>query len=231
MSRTSCLLTGAGRGIGRAVALRLTRAGMDVLAVARTEADLKETASLCREHPGRCEIYPADVTCPDEVAAAAGRCVELFGRLDVLINNAGVAPLSALTEITDETYRQAMAVNCDGVFYACRAAWPHLVTSQGVIVNVSSAAAEDPFPGFSVYGATKAWVNTFSRALSDEGRETGIRVYSVAPGAVETPLMRELFPDFPAEKALDPDDVAGMIEVLLDPRCRYASGRTIPIGK
>ncbi len=226
-----CLITGAGRGIGRQLAIRLTRSGATVLAVARTAADLDETVSLCGGHEGRCVRRVANVTSAEEVQAAIDAAIELDNRLDVVVNNAGVAPLKPIVDLEEDEYRQAMAVNCDGVYRVCRAAWPHLEASQGVIVNISSRAAADPFPGFAVYGATKAWVNTFSQALASEGKESGVRVFSVAPGAVETPLLRSLFPDLPAEQTLDPDEVAAMVETLLDPACRYASGQTVYIQK
>jgi NAD(P)-dependent dehydrogenase (short-subunit alcohol dehydrogenase family) len=124
-----------------------------------------------------------------------------------------------------------VAVNIHSVFFGCRAAWPLLRRSRGTIINVSSMAAVDPFPGFAAYGASKAWVNTFTRGLADEGRAHGIKVFAVGPGAVETGLLRQRFPDFPAERTLQPDDVAGMVEWLLDERCQYATGQTIYVRK
>jgi NAD(P)-dependent dehydrogenase (short-subunit alcohol dehydrogenase family) len=102
----------------------------------------------------------------------------------------------------------------------------------GVVVNISSVAADDPFPGFSAYGATKAFVNLFSRALHAEGSSRGIRVYCVAPGAVETQMLRGPFPEFPADQTLDADDVAAVVECLLgSPVGRYIGGQTIRIRK
>jgi len=100
-----------------------------------------------------------------------------------------------------------------------------------VIVNISSAASVDPFPGLVAYGGTKAWVNIWSKGLADEGRPLGIRVFAVAPGAVETKMLREAFPDFPADQTLDPMDVADMVFQLSLPECRYASGQTIMVQK
>jgi len=226
----ACIITGAGRGIGRATALRLTRAGANVLAVARTARDLEETARLCGPG-GRCATHVADVSRGNDVAGMVKCCTDEFGRLDALINNAGVAPLSLIEQMDDATFAELMAVNVQAVFYTCRAAWPWLRKSGGTIVSISSVAAIDPFTGFAAYGATKAWVNTFMHGLADEGRAHGIKVFAVAPGAVETQMLRGPFPDFPAEKTLQPDDVAGMVEWLLDERCQYATGETIYVRK
>lgn len=226
----TCVVTGAGRGIGRAIVLRLARAGANVLAAARTARELEETVSLCAA-PARCVAQLANLTVREDVERLMRRCEAEFGGLDALINNAGVAPLYAIEEMTDSVFSELVAVNIQSVFLTCRAAWPLLKTSRGVIINISSMAAADPFPGFAAYGATKAWVNTFSRGLADEGRSCGVRVFAVGPGAVETQMLRGRFPDFPTEQVLQPDEVAGMVEWLLDERCRYATGQTIYIRK
>ena len=89
----------------------------------------------------------------------------------------------------------------------------------------------DPFPGFAVYGATKAWVNIFTHALAGEGKKAGIKVFGVGPGAVETQMLRKPFPDFPADQALQPDDIAGAVEWLLDERCVHMTGQTIYVRR
>lgn len=224
-----CIVTGAGRGIGRAIAVRLCRAGARVLAVARTSSDLAETTALCagNQTDHRCVALTADLSVPTQVEGSIDRCLETFGWLDVLVNNAGVAPLSTIEEMSAAAFNETMAVNVNAVFLACRKAWPALVRGQGTIINISSLAAVDPFPGFTVYGATKAWVNAFTRGLADEGRAHGIRAFALALGAVETPLLRSLFPGFPADRTLPPDDVAGVVEWLIDERCGCATGQTI----
>jgi NAD(P)-dependent dehydrogenase (short-subunit alcohol dehydrogenase family) len=227
LTRKACIVTGAGRGIGRAIALRLAGAGANIVAVARTRADLETTVSMAGRANGRCVGHPADVTRPDQVDQMVARCRSEFGRIDVLVNNAGLAPLSAVAEMSDELFQQVNAVNINAVFYACRAAWADLAASGGTIVSISSLASVDPFPGFAVYGAAKAWVNLFTRAIAAEGQAAGIKAFAVAPGAVETTMLRGAFPDFPAAQTLDPDHVAAMVELLLDERCRYSSGQTV----
>lgn len=225
----ACIITGAGRGIGRAVAHRLTAAGANVIAVARTQSDLETTVGQASGHAGRCVGVVTDVTDSKQVGRLIERVREEFGRLDVLINNAGLAPLSPVASMTDDLFDQVNAVNINAVFYACRAAWSELSASHGTIVNISSLAAFDPFPGFAVYGASKAWVNLFTKALAAEGRKAGIKVFAVAPGAVETQMLRAAFPNFPAAQTLSPDHVAGLIEMLLDERAQHSSGETIAV--
>jgi len=134
--------------------------------------------------------------------------------------------------MSDDDFEQALRANIAGVFYMTRAAWPALRRQgSGTVVNISSLAAVDPFPGFAVYGACKAWVSLFTKAADDEGRPLGIRVFAIAPGAVETAMLRQNFPDIPAEQTLAPDEVAGMIEAVCEPRASHASGQTIFIRK
>jgi 3-oxoacyl-[acyl-carrier protein] reductase len=110
--------------------------------------------------------------------------------------------------------------------------WHHLIErGGGVIINTSSVAAYDAFPGFAAYGAAKAFVVAYTKFLAREGAGVGIRVYGVAPGAVETDMLRGAFPDFPADQALEPYDVAAMFETLLLPACAYSSGQTITVSK
>lgn len=225
------IVTGAGRGIGRAIALRLAARGMNVLAVARTSGDLETTVAQAAGLPGTCTAYAADVGRSDQIDGVVKAALERFGKLDVLVNNAGVAPLCGIERITDALLAETLAVNVSAVVYACRAAWTALGRSRGTIVNLSSLSAVDPFPGFALYGATKAWVNVFTRALAAEGRQAGIKVFAVGPGAVETDMLRKAFPDFPADQTLQPADVAAAVEWLLDARAEHMTGQTIYVKK
>ncbi|RME41365.1 MAG: SDR family oxidoreductase, partial [Planctomycetota bacterium] len=145
-----------------------------------------------------------------------------------LVNNAGIAPLGSIEEMPPSRFDELHAVNVRGVYLCCRAVWPVMKRQGGgTILNISSVASADPFPGFTAYGATKAWINGWTRGLADEGKAHGIRVFAVAPGAVETRMLRDALPDFPPEHALDPREVAAFLHTLTQPACRYASGQTI----
>src|SRR6185312_4772134 len=137
-----------------------------------------------------------------------------FGRIDALVNNAGYAPARSIEELTLDEWRQIVDVNLSAVVYFCKAVWPVMKRGGGgAIVNMSSAASRDPFPGLSAYGAAKAAVNVLGLALAREGESANIRVHTIAPGAVETGMFRTLFTkeQFPTEKTLDPAEIARLI--------------------
>jgi NAD(P)-dependent dehydrogenase (short-subunit alcohol dehydrogenase family) len=232
MPAKTCVITGASRGIGLATALRFVRANYGVVAVARGAADLEAAADRIIAGGGECQTVATNIGTPAGARQAIEAALTHFGRIDVLVNNAGAAPLAPIEQMTDEDFTRAVAANVGGVFHTTRAVWPHLRTQEGgTVVNISSMASADPFPGFAVYGACKAWVNLFTKATADEGRRYGIRVFAVAPGAVETQTLRANFPKLPKQQTLDPDDVAGLIETVCDDRLNYVSGQTIFIRK
>jgi 3-oxoacyl-[acyl-carrier protein] reductase len=202
--------------------------GYQVVAVARHEAELRFAAGQIAASGVECEAVVADVGRPEAGCGIIAAAVRRFGRVDVLVNNAGVAPLAALEELAPAEFERVYAVNMAAVYHTTRAVWPIMKRQGGgVIVNISSRASIDPFPGFAVYGASKAWVNLLTQALAAEGRPHGILIYSVAPAAVETKLMRAAFPDFPADQTLDADEVAGVIVTLCDAAMSPCSGQTI----
>ena len=175
----------------------------------------------------RCEAVSMDFAAePERSGELVDRCIEVFDRIDVLVNNAAVAPLRPFAEITDKEFEEAINVNHRAVFYLTRAAWSvFLKQREGAIFNVSSLAAVDPFPGFSIYGASKAWIDLITHALGSEGRDHNIRVYSIRPGAVETPLLRRLFPDFPVDQAVSPYAVAHKIWEVFQQKSLEESGQ------
>lgn len=228
MSEFVVVVTGGGRGIGRAICRRFAEDGALVITAARTIAELDATRASIEEKGGRCHTEQVDVCQPDEVEALIEGAAHRHGRVDVLVNNAGLAPLCGIEELDPSLFETLQAVNVDAVYHGCRAVWPVMVEQGGgVIVSISSVASVDPFPGLAAYGAAKAWVNAWTRGLADEGRKVGIRVFAVAPGAVKTRMLQDAFPDFPPDQALDPSDVADVVHSLSQPACRYASGQTV----
>lgn len=157
--------------------------------------------------------------------------MDKFGQVDVLINNAAVSPLAPLDELTPEQFETTTNVNIRSPFYLMQMAWKQMKQqSRGVIVNLSSLAAIDPFPGFNIYGASKAWLDLMTHALAAEGEPFGIRVYSIRCGAVETPMLRGLFPDFPAEQCVSPNDVAQKIFSCVQQPDSHTSGDKITVA-
>ena len=232
-SRPVCLITGASRGIGAATAKRFAAAGYDLHLSARSEDQLVVLAAeLSQQFGVEAKVFRADLAITGAGAAIVDDCVAAFGSVDVLVNNAGVAPNCELTSFSTDDIATTLAVNVAAVIDSTKKVLP-LMKKQGggVIVNVSSLAAVDPFPGFSVYGGTKAFVETFTKAIAAEGKPDAIRAYCVRPGAVDTPLLRSLFPDFPAEQRLSADDVAGLILQLCSDDFKYSSGEAVTIQR
>lgn len=226
------IITGAGRGIGRATAVQLARQGWRLALVARTESELNETARLCGD--ARVMVAAVDVRDSAKVADVVLRAEREFGRVEALAHCAGVAPMQSIESMNDQTWRDVIDTSLSAAFYFCRALWPiWRRQAGGTAVLVSSQAARDPFKGFAAYGAAKAAVNLFGAALSREGADFGVRVHIIAPGAVETTMLRSLFTpqQIPAASTLDAADVAAVIVQCLGGDLRHTNGEVIYVHK
>jgi NAD(P)-dependent dehydrogenase (short-subunit alcohol dehydrogenase family) len=191
------LVTGADSGIGRAVALAFAREGADVVvSYLEEDADASETGSLVEEAGRRAVLMPGDISDPDHARAIVERTVSELGRIDVLVNNAATQTThESFSEITDDEVEEVFRTNVFPLFSLCRAAIPHL-PAGGAIVNTASIQAYDPSPSLLHYAATKGAIVTFTKGLSKELIESGIRVNAVAPGPVWTPQPAELAPAY-----------------------------------
>ena len=230
MSEPVAIITGAGRGIGRAAALELSRRGYRLALVARGPDGLNETARLA----GGALCCPADVTSPEQVDRVVQQTLDRHGRIDAVVNNAGLAPVRPIVEMSPQEWRDVIETNLSAAFYLTRAAWPSFEKQRGgVVVNVSSAAARDPFPGFAAYGAAKAGLNLFGLSAAREGHAIGVRVHTIAPSATETAMFRSLMTaeQYPTEKTLDPADVARIIADCVTGELRHTSGEVIYVHK
>jgi NAD(P)-dependent dehydrogenase (short-subunit alcohol dehydrogenase family) len=232
MNERVVIVTGGGRGIGRAICRRFAREGAMIVAAARSEDELRTTKEQVEADGGKCTIQPVDVTAIEQLQSLIECTEEELGQIDVLVNNAGASACAAVRDLSSTAFETMVRVNVAAVFYACKFVLPIMEQNGGgVIVNISSMAAADPFAGLGTYGATKAWVNAFTRSLADEGKEAGIRAYAVGPGAVETRMLRTAFPDLPGEQCLDPADIAETVYALTQPAMAYASGQTFYVRK
>jgi len=234
--RRSALVTGASSGIGRATAVLLAEAGYDLALVARREGPLRKAAELAAErarqtgHQTDVAVLPGDVTRAEECHRLAAAARERFGRIDALVNVAGAAPRLGIEQVTDDIWRRCIDTNLSAVVHLTAACWRVFREQRGgVIVNVSSLASIDPFSGFAIYAAAKAAVNMFTRCAAKEGAPCGIRSVAVAPGAVETPMLREIFDEsiIPRHMTLLPTDVAEVIRDCVTGARGFESGQTI----
>jgi NAD(P)-dependent dehydrogenase (short-subunit alcohol dehydrogenase family) len=231
------IITGAGSGIGQAVARTLSRSGLRIVLVGRREAALEETAASLPEGAESLCI-PLDVSDPATAEEMVAGCMARFGRLDVLINNAGIAPLRPIDETDAATIQQVYMTNAVGPACAIAAAWPvfkrqHAHGEFGPmghrVVNISTLGTTDPFPGFFAYAASKASLNTMALSCALEGKDFGIKAFSVAPGAVETQMLRAIFTEsqLPPAKCLTPQRVAEEILACVMGERDSQNGKTI----
>jgi NAD(P)-dependent dehydrogenase (short-subunit alcohol dehydrogenase family) len=230
MEQPVAIITGAGRGIGRAAAVELAGASYRLGLISRREQDLRETARLA----GGGLVLPADVSRADEVQASIARVLEEWGRIDAVIHCAGYAPVRTVEQLSLDEWRAIIDTNLSAVFYLARAVWPTFRNQGGgVMVNLSSFSSRDPFPGLGPYGAAKAGVNLLGWAWAREGRDLGIRLHTIAPAAVETEMFRQIMTpqQFPSDQTLSPAQVARVIVQCIRGDLRHTSGEVIHLQK
>ncbi len=191
LSGKTVLITGASRGIGAAAARAFADAGASVALVARSTTEIAEIAG---EIGDKAIAIPCDVSRYAEVLAAVEKTVETFGRLDVLVNNAGVvAAMGHLQDNDPEAWGKTIDINLKGVMYGIHAAMPGMIAQGGgTIINISSGAAHGPVDGWSAYCSSKAGAYMVTRVADKESRDKGIRVLGLSPGTVATDMQREI---------------------------------------
>ncbi len=233
LSGKVALVTGAGRGIGRAIALAFAEEGAAVALVARSRADLAGVAAEIRERGGRALAVPADVTQDAAVESVVENVAGELGRLDVLVTSAGTASFAPVVDSKPGAWDATLALNLRAVMVCCRAALPTMMRQRsGTILNLASIAAKRALPGSAVYTATKMAVIGFSRVLAEELRPHGVRVGVLVPGAVDTPLWDTLGSSPPRDKMLRPQDVAraAVLMAALPPHASLEELTLLPAG-
>jgi len=235
------LVTGASRGIGRAVALGLARSGADVVLAARHRPALEAVALEIEARGRRSLVVEADLRASDQAEAMIETAVERWGRLDIVVNNAGGAPfVAALPELRPEGWEQALDLNLSSVYRVTRAACGVMVNGgRGSIVQMISIAALKGLPGLSFYSAAKAGVRLFTQAVAKELAPTGVRLNCVAPGWIETDLTAPLRSSEEASRRVTegipmgrwgrPEDVVGAVVYLASDAAAFVTGATIVV--
>lgn len=227
--KPAAIVTGASSGIGMAGATLLARAGYRVALVARRPGALGRACAGCG--PGALPVA-ADVARPEDCTRIVQTAIDRFGRIDVVVNCAGIAPQASVDDTTDDILAECFAVNALGPAMLIARAWPHMKRQNaGCIVNISSMASIDPFTGFFGYAASKASVNLMALTCAREGKAHNIRAFAIAPGAVETPMLRSLFSEevIPRSAALAPEEIALVIMECIDGRRDHQNGQVIPL--
>ena len=236
------LVTGAAKGIGRATAEAFARRGAHVALLDQDVRELDRTAAAW-SGCGKMLALPADVSDPSAVGAAVGKCVEAFGGLDVLVNNAGIHFARAIDAYTEQEIDRLLAVNIKGALHAIRAALPALRRSKGTIVSLSSMTALVGQDRGAVYVATKGALISLTKALAIELAPDGVRVNCVCPAGVDTPLMREWVGTLPdpeevlrqqhamhlTNRMATPDEIAAAVLFLASPSASFITGVALPV--
>lgn len=210
MAKRSVVISGAGRGIGRATALAFGAAGDDVVLVARSADEVAQVAAAVERVGGTALAYPCDVTDEAQVRALIAAAVERTGRIDVVVCGAGGAVVAPFEQLSLEQWERTVRVSLTGTFLLCREAVRHM-RRGGHLFTIASIAGRSGFPTWSAYSAAKFGVIGFSQAIREELRPRGIRVTTVIPGAVDTPLWAGIPGEWNRAAMLQPEDVARAI--------------------
>ena len=241
----SAIVTGGGRGIGRAISLALARAGcrvavLDILAE-NAQAVKQEIESL----GGEALVLRVDLTKSQEVQAAVGEVLARFGQIDILVNNAGWDKLEPFLESEEKTWERVININFKAILYTCKAVLPHMVSrGSGKVINIASDAGRVGSTGEAVYAGTKGAVIAFSKAIAREMARYQITVNVVCPGLTETPLLQEVRATSErANKVVDavtraiplgrvgaPEDIAKAVAFLASPEADYITGQTLSVS-
>ncbi len=225
------LVTGASRGLGKVIAQDFAQQGAKVVLVARHTAPLEVLEDEILAAGGEAFAVAADISDSSAVQALAMEVGVTYGRVDIIINNAAVAILKPMTEVTREEWQQMTDTNLHGMFQVTQTFLPGMIERKsGVIINISAALARNGYPNLAVYSATKAGIIAFSEALSKEVRRHGVQVYTVCPHGINTDLYKNLFGATDPAKILSPERVAQDVLKVAAGEGGIRSGQTLEIS-
>ena len=245
---TVAIVTGASRGIGRAIARRLAREHAAMVLSARDQAALDRVTYEIESAGGRAAAIPLDLRLPDSPARLAEFALESFGRIDILVNNAGATKRGDFLALTDADWADGFALKFFGAMRLTRAAWPHLKAKSGSVVYVSGIGGRTPGREFAIGGSVNAALLSLTKALADLGTADGVQVNAINPGAVRTGRFHGRLTRIAEEQSVDlataerkfieesgitrigePEDIANLVAYLVSPAGRFIHGSLIDI--
>jgi NAD(P)-dependent dehydrogenase (short-subunit alcohol dehydrogenase family) len=246
LSDKIAIVTGASRGIGRAIAQKLARDGAACVLAARDAQALGAVAEEIRRLEGKAHVVPMDLREPDAPARLVESAVASFGGVDIVVNNAGATRRAEFLELTDDDWLDGFALKFLGAVRLTRAAWPHLKQRRGSVLNISGIGGRTPGAAFAVGGSVNAALLSLTKSLAATGIKDGIQVNAVSPGSIRTDRLKKRLSDIAsargvnladAERAFvelehvtrigEPDDIANLVAFVVGPQGRFLHGALI----
>ncbi|MCZ7391777.1 MAG: SDR family oxidoreductase [Candidatus Methanoperedens sp.] len=225
LENKTIIVTGSGRGIGEYIAKRLGREGANMVVTGRTEEDIEKVSKEINDTGGKAIFIRGDVTREEDVKKVINKAIKKFGKVDVLINNAGVGLRKYLWETEVEEFEEVMDVNVKGVFLYMKNIIPEMEKHGGLIINISSGAGKTGIPTLSAYCASKFAVIGLTEAAAAEVKN--IKIVALCPASVDTGMFKRLFPYEEAD--LKPEDVAEKIADICIHPGKYRSGQSVEL--
>jgi NAD(P)-dependent dehydrogenase (short-subunit alcohol dehydrogenase family) len=238
------VITGAAGGVGKTLVELFAKEGAKIVISDRNEEGCVSVAKASEELGAKVSVVAGDLSEKEYCEAVIKTCVEQFGGIDILLNNAGIIPRGTIEETTDDMWFSAMNVNLNAVFFLCRAAIPHMKKSGGAIVNTSSVWGTYPGPNHVAYCTSKGAVAALTKNLGRDCAPLGIRVNAVCPHEINTPMLRtgferrgldpnkavaELNKTVPIGRIAEPEDIADVIAFLASDQARYIAGECVEV--
>lgn len=232
------IVTGASRGIGKAIALKLARDGIRVMVCARDETALAQTVREIEQAGGQASKHAADLRIPESAGAVLAAALRAFGQIDILVNNAGATKRGEFTDLSEEDWQDGFALKFFGAVRLARLAWPQLKQQKGSVLNISGIGGRTPGPLFAIGGSVNAAVLSFTKALADVGVRDGVQVNAISPGYVRTDRLAKRIEEAGEERLIreanivrigEPEDVANLAAFIVSPAGRYLHGSLIDL--
>lgn len=242
----TAIVTGASRGIGRAIAIRLAREGARIVLSARDSELLEAAAREITGAGGQAAVLPADLQKPDAPPRLAEFALQTFRRIDIVVNNAGATKRAEFEDLTEQDWTDGFALKFFGAVRLTRAAWPHLKSTSGSLINISGIGGRTPEAQFTIGGSVNAALISFSKAMAAAGVRDGVQVNVINPGTIRTDRYQKRLVAFAAQHGMDtasaerefvrehkttrigePEDIAALVAFVAGPEGRFLHGAMV----